>query len=406
MADMPDMADEIRPPVASTGPLGWVRANLLDTWYNALLTVAVVAALYYMVRGFAGWALGTAEWAVVSQNLQVLLVGQYLDEEVWRAGAVMLALPFVLGLGWSVWPGFCRKLAISLAVAAPLLAALPVEFASLGAGFRIFLLLNTVLVGAGWLVGRYTVLGQARWVLGTWLVLFLGGLVFLRGFNASEALPFVGTKQWGGLMVTLLLAQAGIVISFPLGILFALGRRSSMAFVRVACIAYIEVLRGTPILALLFVTQVLLPLLLPDWMDMDRLTRGLIALILNNSAYMAENIRGGLQSVPSGQLEAARALGMKVHHITVRIVLPQALRNVLPAIVGQFIILFKDTAVISLLGLLDFLGTANAILSGRRMWFNSEIEMFVFAAAVYWVFTYAMTSVSRAIERSMSKGVG
>ena len=139
---------------------------------------------------------------------------------------------------------------------------------------------------------------------------------------------------------------------------------------------------------------------------MDRLTRGLIALILNNSAYMAENIRGGLQSVPSGQLEAARALGMKVHHLTVRIVLPQALRNVLPAIVGQFIILFKDTAVISLLGLLDFLGTANAILSGRRMWFNSEIEMFVFAAAVYWVFTYAMTSVSRAIERSMSKGVG
>ena len=205
----------------------------------------------------------------------------------------------VLGLGWSVWPGFCRKLAISLAVAAPLLAALPVEFASLGAGFRIFLLLNTVLVGAGWLVGRYTVLGQARWVLGTWLVLFLGGLVFLRGFNESDALPFVGTKQWGGLMVTLLLSQAGIVISFPLGILFALGRRSSVAFVRVTCVAYIEVLRGTPILALLFVTQVLLPLLLPDWMDMDRLTRGLIALILNNSAYMAENIRGGLQSVPS-----------------------------------------------------------------------------------------------------------
>ena len=160
---------------------------------------------------------------MLTQNLQVLLVGQYSDEEVWRAGLVMLALPFVLGLGWSVWSGFCRRLAISLAVAAPLLATLPVEFASLGAGFRVYLLLNTVLVGAGWLVGRYTVLGQARRVLGTWLVLFLGGLVFLRGFDASEALPFVGTKQWGGLMVTLLLAQAGIVISFPLGILFALG---------------------------------------------------------------------------------------------------------------------------------------------------------------------------------------
>ena len=403
---MADMADEIRPPVASTGPLGWVRANLLDTWYNALLTVAVLASAYYVVRGFAGWVLETAEWAVLTQNLQVLLVGQYPDEEIWRAGVVMLAIPFVLGLGWSVWPDFCRKLALSLAVAAPLLAALPVELASLGGGFRVYLLLNSVLVGAGWLIGRYTVFGNARWVLGAWLFLFLGGLVFLRGFTVSEALPFVGTKQWGGLMVTLLLSQAGIVISFPLGILFALGRRSSMAFVRVFCVVYIEVLRGTPILALLFVTQVLLPLLLPDWMDMDRLTRGLVALILNNSAYMAENVRGGLQSVPSGQLEAARALGMKVHHITARIVLPQALRNVLPAIVGQFIILFKDTAVISLLGLLDFLGTANAILSGRQQWFNAEIEMFLFVAAVYWVFTYAMTSVSRAIERSMSKGVG
>ena len=401
-----DTTDEIRPPIANTGPLGWVRGNLLDTWYNALLTVAVLAGVWYAARALAGWALATAEWAVVTQNLQVLLVGQYPDEEVWRAGVVMLAIPFLLGLGWSVWPGFCRPLAISLAGAAPLLAVLPVELASLAAGFRIYLLLNSVLVAVGWLVGRYTVFGHARWVLGIWLLLFLGGLVMLRGIADSTALPFVGTKQWGGLMVTLLLSQAGIVASFPLGILFALGRRSSMAFVRVVCVVYIEVLRGTPILALLFVTQVLLPLLLPDWMDMDRLTRGLIALILNNSAYMAENIRGGLQSVPSGQLEAARALGMKVHHITVRIVLPQALRNVLPAIVGQFIILFKDTAVISLLGLLDFLGTANAILSGRQMWFNSEIEMFLFVAAVYWVFTYAMTSVSRAIERSMSKGGG
>ena len=400
------MGGEMRPPHANRGPLGWVRANLLNTWYSAVLSAALLAGGWYLLRGFGGWALQTAQWAVVTQNLQVLLVGQYPDEEVWRAGAVMLALPFVLGLGWSAWPGFCRQLAACLAVAAPLLALLPVEFASLAGGFRVYLLLNSVLVAAGWVVGRYTALGRARWVLASWLVLFLGGLVFLRGFEGSAALPFVGTKQWGGLMVTLLLSQAGIVVSFPLGILFALGRRSSMAFLRVFCVVYIEVLRGTPILALLFVTQVLLPLLLPDWMDVDRLTRGLVALILNNSAYMAENVRGGLQSVPSGQLEAARALGMRVHHVTLRIVLPQALRNVLPAIVGQFIILFKDTAVISLLGLLDFLGTANAILSGRRMWFNSEIEMFLFVAAVYWVFTYAMTSVSRAIERSMSKGAG
>ena len=400
------MGDDIRPPIASTGPLGWVRANLLDTWYSALLTVAALVGTYYVIRGLGGWAFQVADWAVVTQNLQVLLVGQYLDDQVWRPAMVMLAIPFVLGLGWSVWPSLCRQIAVSLAIVALILAALPLTLASLAVGFRIYLLLNAVLVVAGWLVGRYTVLGNARWVLALWLGMFLGGLVALRGFDGSAVLPFVGTKQWGGLMVTLLLAQAGIVLSFPLGILFALGRRSSMAFVRVFSIAYIEVLRGTPILALLFVTQVLLPLLLPDWMDVDRLTRGLIALILNNAAYMAENVRGGLQSVPAGQIEAARAVGLRVHHITLRIVLPQALRNVLPAIVGQFIILFKDTAVISLLGLLDFLGTANAILSGRRMWFNSEIEMFLFVAVVYWVFTYAMTNVSRSIEKSMSAGVG
>ena len=399
------MGDDIRPPSASTGPLGWVRANLLDTWYSALLTVAALVGTYYVIRGLGGWAVQVADWAVVTQNLQVLLVGQYPDDQVWRPAMVMLAIPFVLGLGWSVWPSFCRQIAVSMATVALILAALPLTLASLAVGFRIYLL-NAVLVVAGWLVGRYTVLGNARWVLALWLGMFLGGLVALRGFDGSAVLPFVGTKQWGGLMVTLLLAQAGIVLSFPLGILFALGRRSSMAFVRLFSIVYIEVLRGTPILALLFVTQVLLPLLLPDWMDVDRLTRGRIALILNNAAYMAENVRGGLQSVPAGQIEAARAVGLRVHHITLRIVLPQALRNVLPAIVGQFIILFKDTAVISLLGLLDFLGTANAILSGRRMWFNSEIEMFLFVAVVYWVFTYAMTNVSRSIEKSMSAGVG
>ena len=132
------MGGEMRPPAANRGPLGWVRANLLNTWHSAVLSAALLAGGWYLLRGFGGWALQTAQWAVVTQNLQVLLVGQYPDEEVWRAGAVMLALPFVLGLGWSAWPGFCRQIAVSLAVAAPLLALLPVEFASLAGGFRLF----------------------------------------------------------------------------------------------------------------------------------------------------------------------------------------------------------------------------------------------------------------------------
>ncbi len=147
-----------------------------------------------------------------------------------------------------------------------------------------------------------------------------------------------------------------------------------------------------------------MPVVLPDSMIPDRLTRGLIALIMNNAAYMAENVRGGLQSVPAGQTEAAKAVALKQFRITLFVVLPQALRNVLPAIAGQFIILFKDTAVISLLGLHDFLGTAHSIVSGQRVWNGYQPEMFMFVALVYWLFTFSMSKVSANMEKTMGVG--
>ena len=397
------MVETERPLVATVGPLAWIRKNLVGTWYDALLTLFALVVIVYAVPATVRWFLA-ADWAVVTSNLQVLLVGAYPDEQMWRTGLTTLYIPLVLGLAWGTWPKFVRVFGRSLAVLCVVVAALPVTFRSLGVGFRVYLLLYPVLMAVGYAAARYTPVGRARWVMSIWLFFYVVTVIVLQGFEGSSVLPFVGRRRWGGLLVTLMMAQAGCVIAFPMGVLLALGRRSSLPFVRAVCVAYIEVLRGTPLLALLFVTQVLLPVLLPDSMIPDRLTRGLIGLILNNAAYMAENVRGGLQSVPSGQTEAARAVALKQFRITLFIVLPQALRNVLPAIAGQFIILFKDTAVISLLGLQDFLGTANSIVSGQRAWANREAEMFIFVAVVYWVFTYTMSLVSRKLEKAMGVG--
>jgi general L-amino acid transport system permease protein len=337
----PPSTDIDRPPIATSGALGWARANLFNNWYNAVLTVLALLAILYLAPRLVEW-IRTANWRVVTQNLQVLLLGSYPDQEVWRPAVAMATLPFVLGVAWGIWPNFVRFLGLALAVVATAIGVLPVEFASLGLGFRVYLLLQPVLLFLGYVVATRTPLGQGRWAMSLWLGSFIATLILLR---------------------------------------------------------------GTPLLALLFITQVLLPLLLPDAINPDRLTRGSIALILNNSAYMAENIRGGLQSVPSGQIEAAKALGLRGYRITTFIVLPQALRNVLPAIAGQFIILFKDTAVISLLGLLDFLGTATSIMGGaRREFWNTELEMFAFVALVYWAFCYAMSKVSQKMEIAMGVG--
>lgn len=397
------ISEVLKPPSTSGGPLAWVKENLFDSWHNALFTLVALAALIFLVSGVVGW-FASADWSVIPANLQVLLVGSYPDEQIWRAGATMLYIPLVLGFAWGVAPRFVRFFGLTIAIVCVAVAALPITYRSLAVGFRVYLMLHPVLMVLGYAVSRFTPLGRGRLVLPIWLFFFILTIVVLQGFEGSELLPYVGRRKWGGLLVTVLMAQSASVIAFPIGVLLALGRRSSLPFVRIVSIGYIELLRGTPLLALLFVTQVLLPVVLPDSMIPDRLTRGLIALIMNNAAYMAENVRGGLQSVPSGQIEAAKAVGLKQFRITLLIVLPQALRNVLPALAGQFIVLFKDTAVISLLGLHDFLGTANSIVIGQLQWIGNMSEMFMFVALVYWLFTFSMSKVSARMEKDMGVG--
>jgi general L-amino acid transport system permease protein len=214
----------------------------------------------------------------------------------------------------------------------------------------------------------------------------------------------VQTTAWGGLLVTLLLAIGGIVLSFPIGVLLALGRRSSLPVVKLFSIFFIEVVRGVPLVTILFMFSVILVLFLPAESRIDRLVRALMATVVFSAAYTAENVRGGLQAIPAGQVEAAKAVGLNNFQITLFIVLPQALRLVIPAIVGQFISLFKDTSLVVIVGINDLLGIGNAILNLRPEFVRAQMEVYLFIAAIFWVFSYFMSYASLQLERTLGVG--
>jgi general L-amino acid transport system permease protein len=211
----------------------------------------------------------------------------------------------------------------------------------------------------------------------------------------------VPTNDWGGLMLTLFAAVISIAFSFPLGVLLALGRQSSLPVVKIFSILYIEIIRGLPLIGILFLGQVMLPFFLPPGTPkLDRLVRAITALTLFSAAYLAENVRGGLQSVPRGQVEAARSLGLNTPLVILLIVLPQALRAVIPAIVGQFIGLFKDTSLLSLFGILELLGISRTVLSNPS-YSGLYTEVYVFIGVIYWLFCYSMSWASRKLEQTV-----
>lgn len=224
----------------------------------------------------------------------------------------------------------------------------------------------------------------------------------LRNREADQARG-VDFFPWGGLLLTFLLTVTGIVFSFPLGILLALGRRSRLPAVRGICITYIEVIRGVPLVTILFMAQVMLPFFLSTGTPPDRVLRAIAGITLFSAAYLAENVRGGLQAVPQGQYEAAYAVGLSGFKTMVYIILPQALRTVIPVLVGQFISLFKDTTLVSIVGLLDLLGISRSILA-QPQYIAQQREVLLFITAIYWVFSYLMAYVSQRLEISLGVG--
>ncbi len=226
-------------------------------------------------------------------------------------------------------------------------------------------------------------------------------LMFALIYGVPGVLPLTDTRRWGGLMLTILLTVVGIVASFPIGVLLALGRRSELPAVKYFCTLYIEFVRGVPLITVLFMAQLLVPLINPSLAEFPNVFRAMVGITLFSAAYLAENVRGGLQAVNPGQIEAAKALGLHNYQITLYITLPQALRAVIPALVGQFISLFKDTSLVAIVGLLDLLGMGENILT-QTEYIGLRREVFTFIIIIYFIFSYSMAVVSRRIEASGS----
>jgi general L-amino acid transport system permease protein len=269
---------------------------------------------------------------------------------------------------------------------------------------RLYFVANILVLGLGYLLGR-TRFAKARWVVVGWLLSVPIIIILLRGLSSAENLPVIQTTLWGGLMINLLLAAVGIAVSFPLGVLLALGRRSSLPVVKTFSTLFIELVRGVPLVSILFMASIMLPLFLPENIRIDRLLRALIGITLFSAAYMAENVRGGLQAIPIGQYDAAKAIGLSGTLTTLLIVLPQALRIIIPTIVGQFISLFKDTTLVVIVGLIDILGIGRSLLAGNPEWITAQTEVYIFIAAVFWIFTYSMSTSSRRLEKALGVGV-
>jgi general L-amino acid transport system permease protein len=355
------------PPRGRTGVLGWLRANLFSSVTNTVLTFLGIALVLWAVPPIVRWAFTDAVWtgegreaclapgagacwAFVEAKFAQFMYGRYPVDQRWRVD--LTAILFVIGL-------------VPMAV-----RSLPFK--------------------------RETTI---------YLFLVFPVLAFILLVGGAFGLPRVETALWGGLMVTLVIAVVGIVASTPLGILLALGRRSKMPVVRYASVAFIEFIRGVPLITVLFMASVMLPLFLPAGVNFDKLLRALIGVTLFSAAYMAEVVRGGLQAIPRGQYEAAEAIGLTWGRRMRLVVLPQALRIVIPGMVNSFISLFKDTSLVLIIGLFDLLGIVQLNFTDQN-WAGPSIPAtgYVFAAAVFWLFCFAMSRYSIYTERRLDTG--
>ena len=350
--------EEIRPPVTNVGIIGWIRQNLFNGFFSSIATILILAGLVRVVPQFIQWAFidsvwftsgqecheaAGACWSVITQNIRFNIFGYYPYEEQWRPLIAMIILIAMLlySRDWNKWN---KKL------------------------------------GYVWLF--------ALFVMG---LLMKGGLIGL--------VPVESTK-WSGLPLTLLLSFFGILASYPLGVVLALGRQSDMPIIKSLCVVYIEMIRGVPLITMLFMSSVMFPLFLPEGVTIDKVLRAQAAIILFTAAYIAEVVRGGLQAMDKGQYEAAESLGLNYFQMMRLIILPQALKIVIPPTVGILISAFKDTSLVVIIALYDILNTTKSILTEPE-WTGFSTEAYIFVAMIYYVCCFSMSQYSRKIEKEL-----
>ena len=350
-------------PVQTEGLLGWVRINLFSDWSTAAMTIVVGGALLYLLPQLFSWAIWRAAWlpdfnacrveaagacwGVVAEKYRIILFGRYPYEEQWRP---LLATMLLLGLlvGSCIRPFWKPWLAIAWAL-----------------------------------------------VLAAFFALMYGNVL---GLSKIE------TDRWGGLPLTILLASLSMVIAFPIAMVVALGRRSGLPAIRSFCTIYVELIRGVPLISVLFMASFMFPLFMPQGFSIDVLIRVLVGITLFAAAYMAEVIRGGLQAIPKGQIEAAATLGLSYWQTQVKIVLPQALAMVVPSIMNNFIGLFKDTSLVTIVSLYELTGALTLALNSDANWRPFKIEGYLFIAMIYFLFCFSMSRYSIWVEKQVNKG--
>jgi general L-amino acid transport system permease protein len=413
MSELTTSAPAEKPPVTETGVIGWLRANLFNSWLNSILTVLSLALIFFIVSKLVPWALvkstwvgtpdqcranGGACWAIVGEKGRFTLFGRYSYVEQWRPALAILMFVGLVGIScyrrfwgaalitaWGmlvfVWatlmwggnPAIWTAILVTVAVA----------------GFSAFKRFRGPALMTGWAFAGFI-----------WLVVLFGGMFNGNGFFN---LKYVSHEEWGGLPLTLLMSMIAIVFGYPMGIILALGRRSHLPVARAVCVAYIELIRGVPLISVLFMASFMIPLFLPEGANIDKLLRAQIGFTLFLGAYLAEVIRGGLQAIPKGQYEAADALGLGYWTKMRKIILPQALRLVIPPMVNSFISTFKDTSLVIVIGLFDLLSAGKAALTDPP-WRSFYIEMYLFLALIYFAFCFTMSKFSQRLEHDLRKG--
>lgn len=350
---------DIKPPVTSVGAIGWMRANLFNSWLNSVLTVLVVAGLGKTVPPFFRWAFvdslwtstseachaaGGACWSIIPANIRFIFFGFYPVDQQWRPLAAMILL----------------------------------------------ILLILVTRNRKWW-GRPLVWA---WTAG---LIAMGSL--MRG--GILGLSPVESTQWGGMPLTMILAIFGLTAAYPLGVVLALGRQSRMPAIKALCVIYIELIRGVPLISLLFMSSIIFPLFLPEGVTINKIIRAQAAIILFTAAYIAEVVRGGLQAIPKGQFEAADSLGLNYVQTMRLVVLPQALKIVIPPTVSILISAFKDTSLVVIIALYDILKTTQSTLSNPK-WMGFSTEAYIFLAVIYFICCFFMSNWSRQLEKDLS----
>jgi len=349
-------------PVNTEGPVAWVKANLLADWKTSLATVVISALLLWLVPQILNWAIVKAVWApnfeacradgagacwgVIAEKYRIIIFGRYPFEEQWR----------------------------------PLVA-------------------TTLLTGL--LVASCMRMFWKAWLPVLWIAVL--GVFFALMYGNTMGLSQVDTDRWGGLPLTILLASLSLVMSFPLALLIALGRRSNLPAIRSFCTIYVELIRGVPLISVLFMASFMFPLFMPQGVQIDVLIRVLVGITLFAAAYSAEVIRGGLQAVPKGQVEAAATLGLSYWQTQRKIVLPQALAMVVPGIMNNFISTFKDTSLVTIVSLYELTGAMSLALNSDANWRPFTIEGYIFIALIYFAFCFSMSRYSHWIEKQVNK---